>query len=83
MFLCYLLENNKEVIIDCFLLYQCFIVLILYFVFLSPVSQSFFVRYCNCHQAILETVSIHEYLVYVLVNLENFFKTGRAYVFTV
>ena len=83
MFLCYLLENCKEVIIDCFFLYQCFIVLILYFVFLSPVSQSFFVGHCNSHQAILETVSIHEYLVDVLVNLENFFKTSRADVFSV
>ena len=83
MFLCYLLEYSKEVIIDCFLLYQCFIVLILYFIFLSPDSKSFFIRRCDSHQAILETVSIHEYLVDMLVNLENFFKTGRADVFSV
>ena len=83
MFLCYLLEYSKEVIIDCFLLYQCFIVLILYFVFLSPVNQRFFVWHCNSYQAILETVSIHEHLVYVLVNLEYFLKTGWADVFTV
>ena len=83
MYLCYLFEYSKEVVIDRFFLYHRFIVLILYFVFLSPLNQSLFVRHCNSYQAILETVSIHEYLVYVLFNLENFLKTSRADVFTV
>ena len=81
MFLCNLLEYSKEVIIDCFFLYHRLIVLILYLVFLRPIYQSFFVRHRNSYQAILETVSIHEYLVYVLVNLENFLQTGRADIF--
>ena len=83
MYLCYLFKYSKEVVVDRFFLYHRFIVLILYFVFLSPLNQSLFVRHRNSYQAILETVSIHEYLVYVLFNLENFLKTSRADVFTV
>ena len=82
MFLCYLLEYSKEVIIDYFLLHQSFIILILHFVFLSPVNQSFFIWHRNCYQAILETVSIDEDLIYVLVNLKYLFQSSRADVFT-